>query len=105
MPSKVKGGFWLDGGYDRDKVEDCEYHPRHRWTIVRVGDVIEHPYDPDERMCICIGCFVPRCGYTTEEDPCMLPRHHHELHLHASGAVEDDTVWPGIDKPPPPFDL
>lgn len=98
----MKGRLWLDGGYDRDEVEACHYHPAHRWTVIRVGDVDEHAHNPDERMVICRGCFVPRCGYTTEENPCMLPRHHPELHLHADGTVEDDSVWPGSDKPPPP---
>jgi hypothetical protein len=79
-PGFAKDKLWLDGGYDRDQVEACEYHPEHRWTVVRVGDVEEHPYDPDELMCICIGCFVPRCGHTTDPTPCMAPRQHHGTH-------------------------
>lgn len=96
--------FWLDGGYDRESVEACEYHPAHRWWVFRLGDVlVEHACsDPDEMMVICRGCYVPRCGYTTEADPCILPRHHPELHLMASGEIEDDTVWPGSEKPRPP---
>lgn len=98
-PSFAKDKLWLDGGYDRDQVEACEYHPEHRWTVVRVGDVQEHPYDPDELMCICVGCFVPRCGHTTDPNPCMLPRHHRELHEHADGSTEDAAAWPGNEKP------
>jgi hypothetical protein len=96
--------FWLDGGYDRDAVEACPYHPFHNWWEFRLGDVVESHRlrDPDERMVICRGCYVPRCGHTTETDPCVLPRHHPELHLMASGAVEDATTWPGSEKPPPP---
>jgi hypothetical protein len=94
--------FWLDGSYDRDQVEDCEYHPHHRWHVARVIDMKPEHEDPDELMAICMGCFVPRCGYTTETNPCMLPRHHECLHLFADGTVEDATVWPGSDKPPPP---
>lgn len=102
MSEKTKKRLWLDGGYDRDEVEACRYHPWHRWTILRVGDVHEHAYDPDERMVICQGCFVPRCGHSTEDNPCMLPRHHPELHRLADGELEDDSVWPGSDKPSPP---
>lgn len=101
----AKHPFWLDGGYDRESVEACPYHPAHRWWIFRIGDVLDCEFngrDPDERMVICQGCYVPRCGHTTEDDPCILPRHHPELHLTASGAVEDSRVWPGSDKPWPP---
>lgn len=98
------GSFWLEGGYDRDSVEACPYHPFHNWWEFRLGDVIEPDRlsDPDERMVICRGCYVPRCGYSTEADPCILPRHHPELHLHKSGAIEDAMVWPGSEKPAPP---
>lgn len=96
--------FWLDGGYDRESVEACPYHPAHKWWTFRLGDVIEadHLSDPDERMVICRGCYVPRCGHTTEDDPCILPRHHPELHLMASGQVENPHEWPGSTKPLPP---
>lgn len=94
--------FWLDGGYDRYKVEDCEYHPAHQFVVIRVIDAKPEHHNPDERIAICKGCFVPRCGYTTETDPCVLPRHHPELHITASGQVEDATSWPGNEKPPPP---
>jgi hypothetical protein len=96
--------FWLDGGYDRDSVEACRYHPKHEWWIFRLGDVIktENLRDPDEMMVICRACYVPRCGYTTEPDPCILPRHHPELHLTASGVVENPREWPGSTKRLPP---
>lgn len=96
---KLKSGIWIDGGYDRKLVEECEYHPDHRWEVVRVGDVVAHPYEPDELHVICRGCFVPRCGHSTETNPCMLPRHHAELHAYADGTYEDDSVWPGSEKP------
>jgi len=72
--------FWLDGGYDRDQVEDCEYHPDHRWTVIRVGDAHPGHRNPDEKMVICKGCFVPRCGHSDEPNPCLLPRHHEGDH-------------------------
>lgn len=103
--SLAKHPFWLDGSYDRELVEACKYHPAHRWWIFRIGDVLDCGWsgrDPNEMMVICRGCYVPRCGHTTEENPCILPRHHPELHFHADGDIEDWTVWPGSDKPPPP---
>ncbi len=86
--SKTKRRLWLDGGYDRNEVEACHYHPAHRWIVLRVGDVHPQPHAPDELMVICQGCFVPRCGHTTDPDPCMLPRHHEEPHELASGVTE-----------------
>lgn len=102
MPSKTRQPFFLDGGYDRDEVEACIYHPIHSWIVLRMGDVYEHWSDPDERHIVCRNCLVPRCGSTTDPNPCMLPRHHPELHLYEDGTIEDATVWPGRDKPPPP---
>lgn len=83
MPGRATRSFWLDGGYDVAAVEACPHHPRHRWWTFRLGDVIEYTYDPDERMTICRGCYVPRCGIG-EDDPdrCLLPRHHTEPHLY-----------------------
>lgn len=78
---KAKSSFWLDGGYDREFVEACRYHPFHQWWEFRVGDVIESTSgNPDERMVICRACYVPRCGHTNDPDPCTLPRHHTEPH-------------------------
>lgn len=99
--------FWLDGGYDEASVQACPKHPLHDWWVFRLGDVLDCERtgrNPDERMVICRSCYVPRCGHTTEPDPCILPRHHRCLHLTASGALEDTSVWPGSDKPTPPAD-
>jgi hypothetical protein len=100
MATKARHPFWLDGGYDRELVEACDYHPAHRWTLLRLGDVLEHPHDPDERHVICAGCYVPRCGSSIDPDPCVLPRHHECLHLYADGSLEGRESWPGSDKPP-----
>jgi hypothetical protein len=96
--------FWLDGGYDRESVEACEYHPAHKWWKFRLGDVLKPGAmrDPNEMMVICMGCYVPRCGHSTDSPPCILPRHHPERHLYADRTTEDATKWPGRDKPPPP---
>lgn len=93
---------WRDGGYDRDEVEVCPHHPDHDWRIYRVGDLRPESRDPDEQIILCSACLVPCCGYSTDDDPCILPRHHPELHLMASGAVEKSREWPGTKKPPPP---
>lgn len=85
MPSTYKGRLFLDGGYDRAEVEACVYHPDHRWMTLRMGDVHPHPYRPDELIVVCQNCLVPRCGHTTEDNPCMLPRHHMTAHVHADG--------------------
>lgn len=98
--AKVKMAPW--SSVTPDEVEACRYAPGHRWVVLRVGDVVMHPYDPDELMVVCEGCFSPRCGHTTEENPCMLPRHHRELHLYADGSAEDASRWPGNEKPQPP---
>lgn len=103
--SLAKHPFWLDGSYDRELVEACKYHPDHRWWTFRMGDVLDCEWsgrNPDELMVICQGCYVPRCGHSTEPDPCMLPRHHKELHLYSNGEVEPADVWPGSEKPSPP---
>jgi hypothetical protein len=100
--NKAKHSFWLDGGYDRELVEACRHHPAHRWIVLRLGEVLQNASDPDELHVICQGCYVPRCGHSTETNPCILPRHHECLHLHADGTLEDATVWPGSDKPLPP---
>ena len=85
--SKASETFWLDGGYDRDLVEACRYHPNHRWITLRLGDVLEPQLvrDPDERHVICAACYVPRCGHSNDPDPCMMPRHHREAHEFVSG--------------------
>jgi hypothetical protein len=90
MATRARHPFWLDGGYDRESVEACRYHPWHRWRTLRLGDVLmpeAHGRDPDERLTICMACYVPRCGSTGDDDRCVLPRHHpEEEHLPESEA-------------------
>jgi hypothetical protein len=87
MSALANGSFWLDGGYDREAVEACPYHPLHKWWTFRLGDVLQPGTmrDPEEMMVICSACYVPRCGTTESPDPCMLPRHHTEPHSFLSG--------------------
>jgi hypothetical protein len=88
MSGKAHNSFWLDGGYDFESVQACVHHPSHKWQTFRVGDLVEHCYDPDERLTICVGCYVPRCGSTTDADRCTLWRHHQTAHVMESGARE-----------------
>lgn len=99
MASLASRAFWLDGGYDRDSVDACPYAPSHKWWEFRLADVLEPclVHDEDELMCICQGCYVPRCGHVQfkgehgwerTSDPCVLPRHHEGHHLPASRALE-----------------
>ena len=82
--------FWLDGGYDRESVEACPYHPQHRWWRFRLGDVLANATYPDERLTICRGCYAPRCGEGDDlVSTCDLPRHHREDHCTPGGAS-----WP-----------
>ena len=89
--SLARHPFWLDGGYDREEVEACRFHPAHRWWVFKVGEVIDcerSGRDPNEWMVICRGCFVPRCGHVEHEaNPCMEPRHHVGPHLPARTAA------------------
>lgn len=34
MAQKAAHPFWLDGGYDRESVEACHYHPAHNWITL-----------------------------------------------------------------------
>ena len=85
MTTKAKTSFWLDGGYDFESVVACPYHPEHNWVRIRVGDWVENCHDPDERLTLCVGCYVPRCGDSGKDikdhpDRCLLWRHHRGKH-------------------------
>lgn len=86
--SKAKFSFWLDGGYDVELVIACPKHPAHGWWTFRVGDVLQHPYDPDELMTICRACYVPRCGTTGDPNRCTMWRHHETDHVYEDGTTE-----------------
>ena len=57
----------------------------HEWEIVtmpewrgrRAANVIR-----------CATCHAPRCGHSTDDDPCMERRHHDGLHIYLSGRYE-----------------
>ena len=89
MTSKTKRAPWFGLEATSREVVGCD----HRWVIVRVGDVMKSCYDPDERMVFCARCYAPRCGWTGDEDPCVLPRHHREHHCYESGKSEPIGGW------------
>lgn len=92
--SLAKTAFWLDGGYDFESVQACPYHPQHKWITLRLGDVLKHPGNPDERLTLCQVCYVPRCGSTGDHDRCTLWRHHRTAHVFESGAREPlGGIW------------
>jgi len=56
----------------------------HLWGCVLLeGDNAARRFT--EEVVRCQVCQVPRCGGSTEDDPCMERRHHHGLHIHLSG--------------------
>ena len=50
-------------------------HP-HRWETVLLG-----PPRRVEEVVRCEICHAPRCGSSTDRDPCMLRRHHRREHV------------------------
>lgn len=92
-PTLASHSFWLDGGYDFESVLACKYHPNHKWITLRLGDVLINPLDPDDLMVICQSCYVPRCGYSDDPDPCLMWRHHQTNHRYASGKIEPVGGW------------
>lgn len=38
-----------------------------------------------EEVVRCAACHAPRCGGSTDDDPCMERRHHRDLHVYLSG--------------------
>jgi hypothetical protein len=87
--SKARFPFWLDGGYDFQLVMACTYHPQHKWWTFRLGDVLQNPRNPEERMTICRACYVPRCGATVDEpNRCQMWRHHESEHIYPNGVRE-----------------
>ncbi len=57
----------------------------HEWQIVTTSDWRGRPAESVVR---CAVCHVPRCGHSTDADPCMERRHHNSLHIYLSGRFE-----------------
>lgn len=56
----------------------------HDWEcVLLVGNGKQRRFT--EEVVRCATCRVPRCGSSTDDDPCMERRHHRSLHIHLSG--------------------
>lgn len=67
-----------------------EWHPQtddghgHEWHVVKI-----EPWPGRiEDMTVCRVCTAPRCGFTSDIDPCIERRHHRDMHIYASGRFE-----------------
>ena len=69
--------FWEQ----RESLDDC----LHEWE--RVVQRF-HSSREDEAVVRCRNCQSPRCGGSTDPDPCMERRHHRTTHLTLSGRFE-----------------
>jgi len=58
-------------------------HP-HEWESVLLGA----DHRRVEEVVRCATCNAPRCGSSTDPDPCMERRHHRGLHFYLSGGYE-----------------
>jgi len=63
---------WDIGWESRDGIDDCD----HAWQVALVTT---HDGRGNEAVIRCARCYVPRCGHSTDRDPCMLRRHHKPL--------------------------
>lgn len=68
--------FWEQ----QDGLDDC----LHEWERVMVQ---RHGVSP-EPVVRCRRCSAPRCGDSTDRDPCMERRHHGTTHLTLHGSFE-----------------
>lgn len=57
----------------------------HQWERVTVPSL---RWRLEESVIRCATCHVPRCGHSTDRDPCMERRHHDGVHIYLSGAFE-----------------
>lgn len=63
-----------------EKLDECD----HVWERV----VVRWQNKPEEPVVRCRFCHAPRCGDSTDRDPCMERRHHRTVHLRLSGYFE-----------------
>jgi hypothetical protein len=56
----------------------------HRWRLVHLTADGQHRRFTED-VVRCDLCHAPRCGDSTDPDPCMERRHHPDLHIHFSG--------------------
>lgn len=67
-------------GWEQDPHIDDGHE--HRWeTLLLTGHRVEE-------VVRCAVCSAPRCGHSTDDDPCMKRRHHFDCHRYLSGRSE-----------------
>ena len=59
-------------------------HP-HDWETVLLGAT---DHQRVEEVVRCTTCHAPRCGHSTDDDPCIRRRHHRDCHRYLSGRRE-----------------
>lgn len=82
-PTLAAGERPFTVGWESDPRTDDGHS--HEWESVLL------PASAGHRMqeCIrCSSCGCPRCGQSSDEDPCMERRHHRESHRYLSGRTE-----------------
>lgn len=64
-------------GWEQDPtIDDCP----HEWELVFLAADGQRRTRIEE-VVRCVECHVPRCGHSTDEDPCALRRHHQGKHF------------------------
>lgn len=63
-------------GWESEVDEDC----LHEWELVLLAADGRHRVRVEE-VVRCELCHVPRCGHSTDPDPCSLRRHHVGAHM------------------------
>lgn len=63
---------WPVGWESDPKVRICMHHEFEAVNVLRPGAV-------DEVVVRCSSCSAPRCGHSTDPNPCMRIRHHHDM--------------------------
>lgn len=63
------------------QIDDGHAHEWQRVHLIGDGKARRHTED----VIRCAVCRAPRCGDSTDFDPCMERRHHDGLHIHLSG--------------------
>lgn len=70
------------GWEQRPQIDDGHGH---QWARVWVN----HSWTAREPVVRCAVCHCPRCGESTDADPCMERRHHRGMHVTLHG-----RFWP-----------
>jgi hypothetical protein len=89
-PLNIDGNVFAPGWEQADLTDDG--HP-HQWERVLVVTLYPQDSGPAlvqrwEAVIRCRVCRCPRCGSSSDPDPCMERRHHDGLHITLHGRFE-----------------